>query len=301
MQIVVVGSVALDTVQTPWGEADDALGGSATYFSVTAAREARVGLVAVVGEDLPASAIELFEQRGVDLAGLERTEGKCFRWGGRYHADINRRDTLFTQLNVFEHFHPKLPPSYLDAPILFLANIHPSLQMEVLQQVEKPRLTAVDTMNLWIETAREDLLEVLGRVDMVFLNDEEVRQLSGRYALSEAVRLVQSMGPKIVVVKKGEHGALLFDGDRRFALPALILDRVVDPTGAGDTFAGGFLGHLAAREVIDHAALRRAMVEGTVMASFATEGFSVDGLRELTEETIGNRREELRRLTAWPD
>lgn len=301
MQIVVVGSVALDTVQTPWGEAREALGGSATFFSLTAARQAEVGLVAVVGEDLPASALELLKQSGVDCTGLEMTEGKCFRWGGRYHADINHRDTLFTRLNVFEHFHPKLPESYRQVDILFLANIHPSLQLEVLDQVDRPRLTAVDTMNLWIDSARDQLLEVLRRVDLVFLNDEEVRQLSGEVSLPAAVAKVQAMGPSRVVVKKGEHGALLFDGDRRFALPALLLDKVVDPTGAGDTFAGGFLGYLASCGAMDRDAMRKAMVRGTVMAAFATEGFSVQGLQGLDEARIAARWEDLRRLTSWSE
>lgn len=301
MDIVVVGSVALDTVETPWGRADDALGGSATFFSLTASHYARLGLVAVVGEDLPASARELLEGHGVDLTGLEvEPGGKCFRWGGRYHEDVNRRDTLFTHLNVFERFHPKLPEAYRDVGILFLANIHPSLQLEVLEQARAPRLVAVDTMNLWIESAREQLVGVLGRVDLVFLNDEEVRQLSGRHSLSDAVRAVQDMGPRRVVVKKGEHGAILFDGGERFSLPALVLDRVLDPTGAGDTFAGGFLGHLARSGDEDPETLREAMIQGTVMAGFATEQFSVAGLETLDAARVEARRAELRELTAWP-
>jgi sugar/nucleoside kinase (ribokinase family) len=301
MDIVVVGSVALDTVETPWGGAEEALGGSATFFSLTASHYAEVGLVAVVGEDLPASARALLERRKVDMSGLKvESGGKCFRWGGRYHADVNRRDTLFTHLNVFEHFHPQLPDNYREGGLLFLANIHPSLQLEVLKQARAPRMVAVDTMNLWIDTARDALVEVLSRVDLVFLNDEEVRLLSRKHALPEAVAAVQAMGPARVVVKKGEHGAILFDGSQRFALPALVLDRVVDPTGAGDTFAGGFLGHLARSENWDHATLREAMVQGTVMASFATEQFSVGGLDGLVPEAIAARREELRKLTDWP-
>lgn len=301
MDIVVVGSVALDTVETPWGRADDALGGSATFFSLTASHYSRVGLVAVVGEDLPEGGRALLEGQKVDLSGLEvEAGGKCFRWGGRYHADVNCRDTLFTHLNVFEHFHPKLPEHYREVGILFLANIHPALQLEVLEQANAPRLVAVDTMNLWIEIARADLVRVLSRVDLVFLNDEEVRQLSGKHALPEAVAEVQAMGPRRVVVKKGEHGAILFDGDDRFALPALVLDEVIDPTGAGDTFAGGFLGHLARTGREDKASLREAMIQGTVMASFATQQFSVGGLEGLDQARIDARREELRQLTAWP-
>lgn len=301
MDIVVVGSVALDTVETPWGRADDALGGSATFFSLTASHYADVGLVAVVGEDLPKSARTLLEKHAVDLRGLEVVEGgQCFRWGGRYHENVNQRDTLFTNLNVFEHFHPKLPAEYQDVDLLFLANIHPALQLEVLKQARSPKLVAVDTMNLWIETAREDLEKLLSHVDLVFLNDEEVRLLSGEHALPEAVAAIQAMGPKRVVVKKGEHGAILFDGDQRFVMPALVLDRVVDPTGAGDTFAGGFLGYLARAGAIGHEVLREAMVQGTVMASFATQEFSVGGLECLDDAAIQARREELRKLTTWP-
>jgi sugar/nucleoside kinase (ribokinase family) len=300
MQIVVVGSVALDSVETRWGKAENALGGSATFFSLAAARDAKVGLVAVVGEDLPRSARDLLSSKGIDIRGLQVEKGECFRWGGRYHEDMNRRDTLFTHLNVFEHFHPVLPDSYLDAELLFLANIHPSLQLEVLEQAKNPRLVAVDTMNLWIESSREDLVAVLKRCDLVFLNDEEVCLLSGKYSLVDAVRTVQAMGPQRVVVKKGEHGAILFDGSQRFALPAVVLERVKDPTGAGDTFAGGFLGHLAGREKLDHDLLREAMIEGTVLASFAAEDFSVRGLEDLSPATVDQRRKELHQLVAWP-
>ncbi len=300
MQIVVVGSVALDSVETRWGKAENALGGSATFFSLAAARNAQVGLVAVVGEDLPQSARDLLSSKEIDTSGLQVEKGECFRWGGRYHEDMNRRDTLFTHLNVFEHFHPVLPWSFRDPELLFLANIHPSLQLEVLEQVKSPRLVAVDTMNLWIESSREELVKVLERSDLVFLNDEEVRLLSGKHSLVESVRVIQAMGPERVVVKKGEHGALLFDGAQRFALPAVVLDRVKDPTGAGDTFAGGFLGHLAGREKLDHDLLREAMIEGTVLASFAAEDFSVRGLENLRPAAVNQRREELRQLVAWP-
>jgi len=300
MQIVVVGSVALDSVETRWGKAENALGGSATFFSLAAARNAQVGLVAVVGEDLPQSARDLLSSKEIDTSGLQVEKGECFRWGGRYHEDMNRRDTLFTHLNVFEHFHPVLPWSFRDPELLFLANIHPSLQLEVLEQVKSPRLVAVDTMNLWIESSREELVKVLERSDLVFLNDEEVRLLSGKHSLVESVRVIQAMGPERVVVKKGEHGALLFDGAQRFALPAVVLDRVKDPTGAGDTFAGGFLGHLAGREKLDHDLLREAMIEGTVLASFAAEDFSVRGLENLRPAAVNQRRAELRQLVAWP-
>lgn len=303
MDIVVVGSLALDSVATPWGEADDMLGGSASYFSVAASYYAPVHLVAVAGQDLPARATEIFGARGVDLAGLERVEGKTFRWGGRYHENMNQRDTLFTHLNVFEHFHPKLPESYRNSELVFLANIHPSLQLEVLDQVDQPELVAMDTMNLWIETARDDLKKVLEHVDLLFLNDEEARQLSGHDQLWPAVEAVRAMGPQWVVVKKGEHGAVLFADEERFAVPAVLLEKVFDPTGAGDTFAGGFLGHLARSRrhgELDMEVLRECMIQGTVMASFVTEQFGVDRIVDLSAGEIAARRAQLAELVRWP-
>jgi sugar/nucleoside kinase (ribokinase family) len=301
MQIVVVGSVALDTIETPWASAEDCLGGSALYFAVAASYFAPVQLVAVVGNDLSPRATDLLRDRGVDLQGLEVVDGATFRWGGRYREDMNRRDTLFTHLNVFEHFHPKLPEGYRDADIVFLANIHPALQLEVLGQVHGPQIVAMDTMNLWIETARKDLEAVLARVDVLFLNDEEIGQLTGERLLLPAVEAVRGMGPSTVVVKRGEHGAVLFSEYGRFFVPAVLLSRVFDPTGAGDTFAGGFLGYLAQEGTFDDPHLRRAMVHGTVLASFVTEEFSVDRLLGLTPQDITGRLEELRDLAQWPE
>lgn len=300
-RIVVVGSIALDTLHTPHGSAEDCVGGSASYAALAASFAAPVNLVAVVGTDFPTAARELFAARGIDTAGLEVVEGSTFRWGGRYHEDMNRRDTLFTHLNVFEHFHPKLPESYRDSEVVFLANIHPSLQMEVLEQVRAPRFVALDTMNLWIDIAREDLVRVLGRVDLLFVNEEEARQLTGALTVGAAARAIAEMGPKTVVVKKGEHGAILFDAEGGFHVqPAVLLDRVIDPTGAGDAFAGGFLGHLAQSGAYDPLAMRRAMVHGTVIASFTTEAFGPDRLAALEPATIEARIEALRHSTRWP-
>jgi sugar/nucleoside kinase (ribokinase family) len=300
-RIVVVGSIALDTLHTPHGSAEDCLGGSASYSAFAASYHAPVNLVAVVGTDFPETARGLFDRRGVDTAGLEVVEGGTFRWGGRYHDDMNRRDTLFTHLNVFEDFHPKLPAEYRDSEVVFLANIHPALQMEVLDQVEGPRFVALDTMNLWIDIARDDLVKALGRIDLLFLNDEEAMQLSGEGNVTAAVRALKAMGPKHVVVKKGEHGAVLFaDGADPYVQPTVLLESVIDPTGAGDAFAGGFLGHVARNGAADARTLRQAMVQGTVTASFTTESFGPDRLVELSDGGIDERRGVLARISAWP-
>lgn len=301
MKIVVVGSIAMDTIETPWGSSEDAIGGSATYASMAASYFVPVRLVGICGDDMQPATLRMLHEHGVDTQGLEVVPGgKTFRWGGRYHEDMNRRDTLFTHLNVFEHFHPKLPDSYRDSEVVLLANIHPALQLEVLEQVRRPRLVAVDTMNLWIETARDGLLEVLRRADLLFLNDEEARQLSGKRMLPAAVEALQSFGPKWIVIKKGEHGALLFTPEERCATPAVLLHRVFDPTGAGDTFAGAFLGHLAQAGQFHGDALRQAMVYGTVMASFVTEQFGVQRLAGLAQAEIVARIKELADLARIP-
>lgn len=300
-RIVVVGSVVLDTIHTAHGSAEECVGGSASYASIAASYHAPVHLVGIVGSDFPETARANFVKHGIDTEGLEVVEGETFRWGGRYHEDMNRRDTLFTHLNVFEHFHPKLPESYRDAEVVFLANIHPTLQMEVLEQVRSPRFVALDTMNLWIDIAKDDLIRVLGHVDLLFLNDEEARQLSGKSNVVSAVRELRAMGPKAVVVKKGEHGAVLFDGnDDPYVQSTVLIERVVDPTGAGDAFAGGFLGHVARIGNSDPSTLRSAMVHGTVLASYTTEEFGLDRLTGLQVSDISRRVELLRTLTAWP-
>jgi sugar/nucleoside kinase (ribokinase family) len=295
--ILLVGSVALDDVTTPFGEVQGAFGGSASYFALAARHFAPVRLVAVVGTDFPAVHLDLLRERDIDTRGLEIVEGQCFRWGGRYGDDLNSRETLFTHLNVFEHFHPKVPPAYQDSPFVFLGNIHPSLQAEVLQQVRAPRLVALDTMNLWIDTARRELLEVLRSVQLLVVNDQEARQLTGKSNLVQAARQLLELGPRMVVVKKGEHGAAFFSKEGEFAVAALPLDDVCDPTGAGDSFAGGLVGHLAACGETSQAAMRRAMVYGSVLASFTVQDFGVAGLCAVSREQIAARYEQLRLLT----
>jgi sugar/nucleoside kinase (ribokinase family) len=300
LDLLIVGSVALDTVETRWGKRERILGGSASFASTAASFFTRPSLCAVVGEDFPEPHLDFLRSRGVGLDGLERAPGKTFFWNGRYAADFKSRETLETQLNVFAGFRPKLPPSLREPRLLFLGNIHPSLQLEVLAQVEKPRLTACDTMNLWISTTPKELRDLLARVDVVLLNDEEVLQLSGEHDLLRAARAVLAMGPASVVVKRGDAGALLFHGERLFVAPAFPLDKVVDPTGAGDSFAGGFMGALAALGQLGHPDLRMAMIVGSTIASFAVEDFSLDRFRHLTVEEIQERYTAFRELTEFP-
>jgi sugar/nucleoside kinase (ribokinase family) len=287
--LLVVGSVALDTVESCGERREEILGGAASYSCYAASFFAPTRLVAVVGTDFPAAHEELLRSRGIDLGGLERAPGRTFRWAGRYAADFNTRTTLDTQLNVFETFRPKLPPVWTESPFVFLANIDPELQLDVLTQVKKPRFSACDTMNFWISGKRAALASVLERVDMVLLNDEEARQLSGKDSLPAAARAISALGPKAVVIKRGDAGALLFQGDDVFAAPAFPLDHVVDPTGAGDCFAGGFMGCLAAARDISAATIRSALVAGTVLASYCVEDFSLDRLRSLDDSQIRAR------------
>ncbi|MDZ4803453.1 MAG: PfkB family carbohydrate kinase [Candidatus Eisenbacteria bacterium] len=297
MSALVVGSVALDTVITPFGRADDVLGGSASFFSVAARLFTPVNLVAVVGDDFPKEHIAMFQARGIDTTGLTVTKGRTFRWAGEYGFDLNSRETLDTQLNVFADFDPVIPMAYRQPRFLFLANIDPGLQRRVLDQVERPEVVLMDTMNFWIERSRESLMETLRRVDLVFLNDGETRELTGESNLIKAARAVLTMGPSIVVVKKGEHGSILFTRDFTFSAPAYPIERLFDPTGAGDTFAGGFVGHLASCKDVTEAELRRAVVTGTVMASFAVESFSLDRLAGATKEEVADRIREIKQLS----
>ena len=299
MSILCVGSVALDSVETLFGKADRVLGGSAVYFSAAATVFNPVQLVGVVGDDYPVDELRFLEERGADLSGIEHASGKSFFWAGRYHYDLNTRDTLDTQLGVFAEFEPKIPDSFRDARFVFLGNIDPALQHDVLNQVTAPEVVACDTMNFWIEGAREPLLELLGRVRILMVNDEEVRQLAGQANLLKAARWVQDQGPEIVVVKKGEHGAILFTDDWMFHVPGFPLEEVFDPTGAGDSFAGGFMGHLARSGEVTPATLRQAMVFGSALGSFACERFSVERLQELHTDDVAARVEEFRRLTAF--
>lgn len=298
MSITVVGSVALDTVETPLGRNDEGLGGAATYFSLAARFYSDVHLIGVVGEDFPQEHVDLLDKHGVDTTGLERTEGKTFRWTGRYHEDINERDTLDTQLNVFEAFQPKLTDAAKGAEYLFLANIHPALQLEVLDQ-SKASFVGLDTMNLWIKTTRDELLQVLKRVDAITINDGEVKDLTGESNVVKGARMVQEMGPRIVVIKKGEHGCVILDSDHIFAIPAMPLDVVKDPTGAGDSFAGGFMGHIARNGATDFDTLKRAAVYGTITASFTCEDFGPARLTQITGEDLDARFREFRVLTSF--
>ena len=287
--LLVVGSVGLDTVETRAGKRAEVLGGAASYFSVAASFLAPVRLTAVVGTDFPDAHTKLLADRAVDLAGLERVSGKTFRWSGVYAKDFSTRTTLDTELNVFQDFNPKLPAGWGASEYVFLANIDPVLQLSVLEQAGKPRFVACDTMNFWIEGKRDALLKLLARVDMLLLNDEEARQLSGEANLPAAARAIRALGPKAVVIKRGDAGALLFHEAGVFAAPAFPIENVVDPTGAGVSFAGGFMGWMAREGVVDPMTIRTAMILGSVLASFSVEDFSLDRFRRLDLSQIRER------------
>jgi len=293
MSVLVVGSIALDTVKTPVEEHADQLGGSASYAAAGASFFAPVQLVGVVGEDFPESEFEFWKSRRIDAAGVQRVPGKTFRWSGEYAWDLNTRETRSVALNVFENFEPELPETFRDAKFVLLANIAPALQSHVLDQMRQPRFVVADTMDLWIETTRPDLEALLPRVDLLILNDSEARQMTNETSLIRAGRAIRRMGPNYVAVKKGEHGALLFGPDDFFSCGAYPLEDIHDPTGAGDTFAGGVAGYLASvsGNAVDFAGLRKALIYGSVLASFAVEAFSLNRLRRLTDEEIGDRYE----------
>lgn len=299
MSILCVGSIALDSIETPFGRADRVLGGSGVYFTAAATLFSPVQLVGVVGDDYPLDDLAFLAERGADLSGIEQASGESFFWAGRYHYDLNTRDTLETRLGVFADFEPKIPESFRDARYVFLGNIDPALQHDVLDQVRSPEVVACDTMNYWIEGNRHSLLELLSRVRILMVNDEEVRQLAGEPNLLKAARWVQARGPEIVIVKKGEHGAILFASDWLFYVPGYPLEEVFDPTGAGDAFAGGFMGHLARADSMSPAELRRAMVYGSAVGSFACERFSVDRLKDLADDDVHERVAEFRQITAF--
>jgi sugar/nucleoside kinase (ribokinase family) len=299
MSILVVGSVAYDTVETPAGRAERVLGGSASFFAVAASYFASVNLVGVVGHDFGEQQLRAFRGRAIDLAGLERMDGKTFHWQGRYSQDLNSRDTICTDLNVFEFFEPKIPAAYRSSRLVFLGNIDPVLQRQVLEQVERPRVVACDTMNFWIKGKPRELEATLKKVDVLLINDQEARELSGEWNLVKAAHAIREMGPRTLVVKKGEHGVLLFDAEGRFAAPALPLEDVVDPTGAGDTFAGGFMGYLASVPELEDRTLRQAVVMGSTLASFCVEAFSLDRLLTLTRPEIEGRYASFEKLTRF--
>ena len=295
--ILTVGSVAFDSVKTPFGEVSRVVAGAATYFSIAAAFFTDVRLVGVVGQDFEAQHFAVFEGRRIDLAGLQQVDGQTFRWRGEYSFDLNTRETIYTHLNVFETFRPNIPARFRDSPFVFLANIHPSLQLDVLNQVREPEFIALDTMNYWIEGTPVELRAVLERVHVLVINDAEARELSGESNLVKAARAIQRMGPKRVVIKRGEYGVLMTRADGFFAVPGLPLEDVYDPTGAGDTFAGGFVGYLAASAAITDEVVTQAIIAGSTMASFAVEDFGLERLIRLTDAEVKDRFAEFKRLT----
>lgn len=299
MSVLVVGSVALDSVETPFGKADEVLGGSANYFAASASHQTAVQLVGVVGSDYPMEKLEPLKARGIDFTGLETAEGESFRWRGRYRHDLNSAETLETRLGVFSHFRPKIPAQFRSADFVFLANIDPRLQLEVLGQVERPKLVACDTMNFWIESRRTDLLELIGKVDLITLNDGEARQLTEKANLVHAAKWILDRGPKTVLIKKGEHGAFMFTKSSVFYAPAYPLESVFDPTGAGDSFAGGFMGWLARTGDLSEANMRRAVIVGSAMGSFVVEGFSLKRLLEVSREDIETRVADFHKLVTF--
>ena len=301
MSLLVVGSVALDSVETPFGKVEDAVGGSAMYFSASASYYTDVRLVAVVGKDFPKEPVEFLSSRGVDLSGLHHTQGETFRWKGKYGFDLNEAITLDTQLNVFGDFNPVLSEEYRSSDVVFLANIDPALQLQVLDQVEAPKFVAMDTMNLWIETKLEELKRVIARVDMLVINDGEARMLAKESNVVAAAKKIRAMGPEFLVIKRGEYGALLFTNDDIFFAPAYPLEDVFDPTGAGDTFAGGLIGYLANQGSFGLHEMRLATIVGCVMASFDVQKFSYEGLRDLNRDRIFARFEKFRHLTTFGD
>ncbi len=299
-EILVVGSAALDTVEAPAGKVDDALGGSSFFFSTAASLMTPIRLVAVIGSDFPLEKIEFLKSRNVDTSGLETAEGETFRWGGRYYEDPNKRDTLFTLLGVFERFEPKIPDHFRTTPIVFLGNIHPALQLQVLDQIESPELVAMDTMNFWINGTPDELKKVLERVDVLMINDEEAADLTDKTDILSAVDSIFNMGPKTIVIKKGQHGAMLFREDGElFSLPAFPVRRVIDPTGAGDTFAGGFLGYLASHDLDDPMTWRRGILYGSVLGSYVVEDFSMEKTKVLTMQDLEKRVDEYRKLVSF--
>ena len=300
-KLLVVGSVALDSVKTPFGEANEVLGGSATYFSTAASFFTNVELIAVVGEDFPEHHLKFLKSRGVDLAGLERRPGRTFRWKGEYTYQLNEAHTLDTKLNVFESFRPKIPPAYQAPDLLFLGNIDPELQLSVLEQVRRPALVACDTMNFWIERKRDALWRVLEKVDVLIVNDGEARGLGQSPNLVQVAKTILARGVKHLIIKRGEYGVLMFNHKQTFAAPAFPLEVVKDPTGAGDTFAGGFMGYLASTGNFSEESFRRATIFGSVMASFTVEAFSLDRLRGLDYKEIEQRFREFKQLTHFED
>jgi sugar/nucleoside kinase (ribokinase family) len=302
MSLITIGTMAFDAIETPFGKTDKIVGGSATYVAYAASNFIKpVQQVSIVGYDFPKEEMEELKKRGVQLDGVEIVpDKKSFFWSGRYHEDMNTRDTLVTDLNVLADFNPKIPDSYQGAEFLMLGNLMPSIQLNVIKQLKKrPKLIVMDTMNFWMEIAMDDLKEVLKHVDLLMVNDAEARQLTGQFSLVKAAKNILAMGPKYLIIKKGEHGALLFHGDNVFFAPALPLEEVFDPTGAGDTFAGGFIGHLAKTGDISFENMKRAIIVGSAMASFCVEKFGATRLKEITLEDIYRRIEQFKELVSF--
>lgn len=297
MSILVVGSVAFDSIETPFGKVENVLGGSATYFSTSASFFTDVNMVAVVGEDFPQEHVDFLQSRNIDLQGLSKGSGKTFHWQGRYGYDLNEAQTLATHLNVFETFKPSIPTAYAEAEYLFLANIDPDLQMDVLRQVKNPRIVASDTMNYWISSKPESLKKVIGNVDILIINDAEARQFSEEANLVKGAKKILSLGVKTLIIKRGEYGVLMFTDSSIFAAPAYPLEEVFDPTGAGDTFAGGFMGYLSNTGDTSDAGIRQAIIFGSVMASFTVEDFSLNRLKCLNYKEIEDRYRSLKAMT----
>ena len=301
-KLLIVGTVAFDAIETPFGKTDKILGGAATYIGLAASHfNLDSAVISVVGGDFPEKHLNLLKNKNIDISGIEIVkEGKTFFWSGKYHNDMNSRDTLSTELNVLADFNPVVPEKYKDADIVMLGNLHPLVQLSVLNQMEsKPKLTILDTMNFWMDNTLEDLLVVIEKVDVITINDEEARQLTGEYSLKKAAKKIHSMGPKYVVIKKGEHGALIFSGSQVFYAPALPLEEVFDPTGAGDTFAGGFAGFLAASKNISFDNMKNAVIYGSALASFCVEKFGTQRMENLTKTEVNERLSQFESLTQF--
>jgi sugar/nucleoside kinase (ribokinase family) len=298
MSLIVVGTMAFDAIETPFGKIDQIVGGSATYVAYAASNFIQpINQVSIIGYDFPQEELTELKMRGVVMDGVEIVKNKkSFFWSGRYHEDMNSRDTLITDLNVLADFDPKLPHTYLDSEFVMLGNLQPTVQMNVIKQLKSPRLIVMDTMNFWMESAMPELEKVLKKIDVLLINDAEARQLSGQYSLVKASKAILAMGPKFLIVKKGEHGALLFHGDKVFFAPALPLEEVFDPTGAGDTFAGGFMGHLAKTKDISFENMKTAIIVGSAMASFCVEKIGPNRLKEISKEDIDKRLRQFREL-----
>ncbi|KJJ38546.1 PfkB family carbohydrate kinase [Aequorivita vladivostokensis] len=300
-KLVIVGTVAFDAIETPFGKTDKILGGAATYIGLAASQFKVDGaIVSIVGGDFPKEDLKMLEENGMDITGLEVVEdGKTFFWSGKYHNDMNTRDTLITDLNVLADFNPQVPQKYRDAEVVMLGNLHPLVQLGVIEQMDAPKLIVLDTMNFWMDSALNELMQVIAKVDVVTINDEEARQLSGEYSLVKAAQKIREMGPNYVVIKKGEHGALLFDDDDVFFAPAMPLREVFDPTGAGDTFAGGFTGYLARTGDYSYDNMKNAVINGSALASFCVEKFGPERLLNLTNSEVHQRIQQFKSLTQF--